>query len=304
MFSTQQNLPIEDIKDNLVFLKSGSVVQVIETSAVNFGLLFETEQIGIIDSFAGFLNSLSFPIQIVIRSQKLDVSSYLGVIDKAIVAQQNPLIKNLSLKYRQFVAELIRNNEVLDKKFCVVISASYLELGIIKSNMVDRSQKALTLLKPKTDHVIRQLSRIGLKAKILETPELVRLYYDFYNSEDLADAPPPPKSNIPTTTPATKATVPEQPKEITHLPTPTTPPITNTPQPSLNKVPTQAAAPVQQPIETKPPTPVLPTETAPKNPNTDTQSTPNYRSNPTNHTPFVVEELDEDTPETTKGLPN
>ncbi len=184
MPSTQQHLPIEEIKDGLVFLKSGSVAQVIETTAVNFGLLFETEQVSIIDSFAGLLNSLSFPIQIIIRSQKLDVSSYLGLIDQAAQNQTSLLIKGLTLKYRSFVAQLIKENEVLDKRFYIIISAASLEIGLGNKTVSDRTQKAVVLLKPRTDHLIRQLARIGLKATPLHTLDLVRLYYDFYNPKD------------------------------------------------------------------------------------------------------------------------
>ncbi|MCL4366750.1 hypothetical protein M1563_01125 [Patescibacteria group bacterium] len=181
--STQDHIPIEDIVNNLVFLKDGSVALVITTSAVNFGLLFETEQIAIIDAFAGFLNSLSFPIQVTIISRRLDVSSYLDTIDRARARQKNQALLAMTDHYRQFVESLIKEKNVLEKKFYVTLNVSGPELGFFKRSTLDRSRKAITVLNPRKDHVLRQLSRIGLKARQLSTEELVKLYYDIYNPE-------------------------------------------------------------------------------------------------------------------------
>src|SRR5438876_266701 len=123
---------------------------VLQTSAVNFDLLSETEQLAIIGSFAGLLNSLSFSIQIVIRSKRLDISNYLHLLKDAESKQKNPLLQVMMQHYRQFVTNIIRNNEVLDKQFYVVISVSALELGVVKN--VDKNfEKGLTLLMPRRD---------------------------------------------------------------------------------------------------------------------------------------------------------
>lgn len=178
--TTQQFIPIADIKDDLIILKDGGVAMVIQTSAVNFDLLSLNEQMAIIGSFAALLNSLSFSIQIVIRSKRLDISNYLETLKKAENIQTNPLLKNMMFKYRNFVSSIIRENEVLDKQFYVCLSISPLELGLVKKN--DQSlQKAITLLIPRRDHIIRQLSRIGLKTSQLTTERLVNLFYDIYN---------------------------------------------------------------------------------------------------------------------------
>lgn len=180
MTATQDFIPIKDIKDDLVFLKDGTVNLVLTTSAVNFGLLFETEQISIIESFAGLLNSLSFPIQIVILSNRLDVSSYLRTLNQAITLQTNPKLKELTHHYLKFVESIIKEKNVLDKKFYISLSVSPVELGIL-SKGGEKSKKAGTVLAPRKDHLIRQLARLGLKAKQLTTLELVKLFHDIYN---------------------------------------------------------------------------------------------------------------------------
>lgn len=181
MHSTQRFVPIESISNNLVYLENGAVSMVISTSAVNFALLFETEQYSIIESFAGMLNSLTFPIQIVTRSKRLDVSAYLAVLDKAMGKQNNPLLSEMTKQYKVYVESLIKENNVLDKKFYVCLSVSMLELGILSKNSENRTKKALNVLNPRKDHIMRQLARIGLKAQQLSSEELVRLFYDIYN---------------------------------------------------------------------------------------------------------------------------
>lgn len=195
--STQHHLDIYTIQDNLVILKDGGAVLVLQVSAVNFGLLAESEQDALIYAYAGLINSLSFPIQIMVRSQKKDVSSYLRSLAEAEKAQKSNTIKQRIKNYRQFVEKTVRDNEVLDKKFYIVVPFTSFELGATKSvtSALKKSpqkppypldyilKKAKTSLFPKKDHLLRQLNRLGLKAKQLETQDLIELYYHIYNPE-------------------------------------------------------------------------------------------------------------------------
>lgn len=256
MTGTQNFIPIEDIQDDLVYLKDGSVTLVLSTSAVNFGLLFETEQMGIIDAFARLLNSLSFPIQIVIHSKRLDVSSYLRTLDKAINTQPNPLLKNMSLSFRQFVESIIKEKNVLDKQFYVCINVTAPELGILHKSTADRSKKAITVLSPRRDHLISQLLRLGLKARQLPTVELVKLFYEIYN---------PPENGVQVTEP-TNVTLP--PAQIAPQPKPAVTLTRLVPSPDIYHPP----APTPQP-PAPPPGPLSVSHLSP---------------------PFIVEELADD----------
>jgi len=195
--STQEYLPIEDIKNNLEVLKDGSCALVLSVSSVNFDLLSEREQEAIIYAYGALLNSLTFSIQIMIRSQRKDISSYLEILEKQEIKKTgSPLMVKLINSYRKFVADMVKKNNVLDKKFYVVIPFSALELGVAQTltSIFRRNQglpfpedyilaKAQTALAPKKDHLIRLFARIGLVAKQLENKELIRLYYLIYNSE-------------------------------------------------------------------------------------------------------------------------
>src|SRR4030042_4843883 len=98
--TTQQHLPVEDIKDDLVILKDGSCVMVLETSSVNFDLLSPEEQEAMIYAYAAMLNSLTFSIQIIIRSTLKDVSSYVNRLKDQEVKIVDPLLKNQIVSYR------------------------------------------------------------------------------------------------------------------------------------------------------------------------------------------------------------
>ena len=119
--TTQEHLDILDIKDNLVVLKNGIICAVLQTTAVNFDLLSEIEQDAIIAAFSMLLNSITFPIQVVLRSKKLDITKYIEKIQRVESKITDPLMKHQAEAYRKFVQEVIKTNEVLDKKFFVVV---------------------------------------------------------------------------------------------------------------------------------------------------------------------------------------
>jgi hypothetical protein len=196
--TTQQYLDIFDITNDLVMMKNGTTSLILSVDAMNFGLLAEEEQDSIIYAYAGLLNSLNYSIQILIRSQTKDVTSYLQKLkeqeEKADSKQNQTRIR----RYREFVSNLIHERNVLDKKFYVVIPAGPIELGLmpIKSvvpgqqqfdiSTVERSvvlEKAKNILEPKRDHLAAQFSRIGLYAYQLNTQEIIQLFYLSYNPE-------------------------------------------------------------------------------------------------------------------------
>lgn len=208
--TTQDSLPIADVSDDLAILKDGSAVLIIRVMAVNFGLLSEQEQEAIIYAYAGLLNSLNFAIQIVIRSQQKDITSYVEQLDEAADQQKNPLLKEQIQKYRQFIVQTVKQNNVLDKKFYIAIPFSYLELGIAKSTggILSRKKKGLPFpiqtiterakisLLPKRDHILRQLGRLGLRAKQMTNPELIELFYDIYNHGKEVPTDPNAKAGV------------------------------------------------------------------------------------------------------------
>lgn len=180
--TTQDHLEVETIQDDVVVLRGGLISVVIQTSAINFGLLSEEEQDATIYAYAGLLNSLSFPVQIVIKSEKKDISSYLELL----VAQEKKLkdetMKARMSQYRSFIETTIQEQNVLDKKFYIIVSYQMVTL----SGKVDITEELLSRakadLEPKRDHIIKQLTRIGLTAQQLNSQNLMKLFHGYYNS--------------------------------------------------------------------------------------------------------------------------
>jgi hypothetical protein len=193
--TTQLFTEIETINHDLVMFVDGSCSVVITATAVNFGLLSEREQDSIITSYAGFLNSLSFPIQLLIRTQHKDVTAYLRLLEEQERKQKNPKLSKSIHDYRLFVAATVKEKDVLDKNFYIIIPFSSLELGASPSVLFGSKSRGLpypmsyifehatTILNPKRDHVIRLLNKLGLQAHQLTSEQLVKLFFTTYNAE-------------------------------------------------------------------------------------------------------------------------
>ncbi|KXK26216.1 MAG: hypothetical protein TR69_WS6001001211 [candidate division WS6 bacterium OLB20] len=171
--TTQQHLPIEDIRDDLVIMKNGNVSLVMETTALNFELLSEREQDAKILTFAGLLNSLQFQMQIVIMTERTDMSVYIDRL-RSYREQQisNALRRQIDI-YIKFINNLTFNTEVLDKRFFVVIPEVVAEVqrtSMVKqmfgkpakiTNLRSIIEKAKVKVYPKRDHLTKQFKKNG-----------------------------------------------------------------------------------------------------------------------------------------------
>lgn len=193
--STQQHLDIEDIREDMVVLKNGSVALVIGTSAVNFELLASEEQDANIYSFANLLNSINFPIQIVIRTVATDISRYTDQLAAFRKKSGNtPLGVQLDI-YMDFISNLTENTNILDKSFYVVIPTKAFEA--IKTSAVrqifGQQQRIINIsqiverakgeLYSKRDHAFKQLEGMGLRSWQLTNDQLIKLYYSIYEPD-------------------------------------------------------------------------------------------------------------------------
>lgn len=193
--STQQHLDIEDIRDDLVVLKTGKVSLVIETTSLNFDLLDSREQDAKIYAFASFLNAIRFPVQIVIRTQRTDIAKYLTLLDSyKRKLTSEPIINQVNI-YQEFIHNLTEATQILDKRFFAVIPTT--KIPTIKTNWVRQVfgkteritnineivQKAMEELHPKRDAMIKQFGNIGIAARQLSSDELIKLYYSVYEPD-------------------------------------------------------------------------------------------------------------------------
>lgn len=196
MTTTQDHLPISDITNDVVLYKDGGAALIMESTSLNFGLLSEKEQAAVIAAYASMINSLSFAIQIMVRTQRKDISSYISYLDVEAKKITHPLLANLMNEYRSFILDSVKKKNVLGKRFFVILYLSPLEFGVSKSigSITRRAgplpfpksyviKKVKITLYPRRDHLMRQASRLGIKLKQLTTTELIDLFYAAYNPE-------------------------------------------------------------------------------------------------------------------------
>ena len=208
--STQNTLHISEIRDGIVIMNDGTFRAVIMCKSINFDLMSPQEREAVEFAYQGFLNSLYFPIQIFIRSQRVDIGPYLDKLDKIRSEQESMLIALLMEDYIAFLAEIAAQTNIMDKKFYVVIgypdanadirralktSAGFFTgvrdlFGSNKSPqiIVDEQilEKAKTELKNRVQAAMQGLLQCGVQSVPLDTQELIELYYEAYNPDTAA----------------------------------------------------------------------------------------------------------------------
>lgn len=184
--STQDFTEIEIVADDIVALKDRSACTIIAVGTTNFVLLSSEEQLAMMTSYASLLNSLSFPVQIVILSKKMNIASYVAYIERKIQQQPDAHLAKKLAEYKTFIATVVGKNTILEKKFYCTIPFSPLEMGVTgtRNKTLNPSYvitRAKTSLYPKRDHLLRLLRRVGIPGKVLYEQEIIELFYNLYN---------------------------------------------------------------------------------------------------------------------------
>lgn len=199
--STQLHLRVAEVRNDTLVLKNGGVRAVLEADSINFNLKSEPEQESIIAGYQSFLNTLDFPLQIVVQSKKLDLDNYLADLKSKGEKQQNPLLQKQTYEYVEYIERLLEYADIMDKKFYVVVPyesfksqkvsffgkvLARLKIRELESDFVRRKKEFDQLkkgLESRVNTVQAGLESCGLKIKRLETKELVELFYRSYNPE-------------------------------------------------------------------------------------------------------------------------
>jgi hypothetical protein len=200
--STQNTLLISEIRDGIMIMNDGSYRAVIYTKSVNFDLMSPMEREGIEAAYQGFINSLYFPIQISIRSQKIDMTPYLNRLNSLREQQNNMLLAILMEDYIYFIDDLVSRANIMDKNFYIIVpfeppmSANKVvgsgkkffgnifgsSQPIVTINEQDLNQ-AKTELANRVQATMNGLTQMGLQAVPLDTQELIELFYGAYNPD-------------------------------------------------------------------------------------------------------------------------
>lgn len=209
--STQNSLLLSELRDGMVIMADGSFRAVIACKSINFDLMSSREREGVEYSYQNFLNALYFPVQIFIRSQRVDIGPYLDRLEEIRRNQDNMLLGVLMDDYVNFIDILSQEANIMDKSFFVIVPffpagdiANVVEqgkgffdkfFGAAKPNTtitkIDKAtyEKGKDEIKNRVDAVISGLMQVGIQAVQLNTKQLGELYYNVYNPDTAVREP-------------------------------------------------------------------------------------------------------------------
>lgn len=188
----QQIIEIKEIKDDVMIMKDGSLRGVLLVSAINFLLKSEEEQNAIIYRFQQFLNSLEFPIEILIQSRKINLSPYIEKLKELEEKQENELLKVQTKDYREFIEKLSASEEIMTKSCFVIVPFYPLPLVLGKKKTEEEFQPFEEIkfkewrnqLFQRMEFVAMGLKGCGLECGYLSTEELIDLFWSLYHPDE------------------------------------------------------------------------------------------------------------------------
>lgn len=209
--STQNTLLLSELRENMVIMADGSFRAVVACKSINFDLMSSREREGVEYSYQNFINALYFPIQIFIRSQRIDIGPYLDRLEEIRRGQDNMLLNVLMDDYLGFVDALAQEANIMDKSFFIVVP--YFPAGDMNTikdqgkgffgkifnpngqsatrTKIDKNtyDKAKDEIKNRVDSIISGLIQVGVQAVQLNTKQLGELYYNVYNPDTAVREP-------------------------------------------------------------------------------------------------------------------
>lgn len=202
--TTQQFVPIRDIRDGVVILKNGQMNMVLLASSINFALKAVEEQRAILQQFQSFLNTIDFSLQIYIQSRRLNIEPYLAILRDRESHQDNDLMRIQLREYIGFISTFMDEVDVMSKNFFVVIPFTPASVDLKKgiSSLLGNNKKNPDVLRDgkfeenriqleqRVSVVEQGLNRIGVRTAVLKNDDLVELYYHIFNPTETTRSAP------------------------------------------------------------------------------------------------------------------
>ena len=199
--TTQDFIPIKEIRDGIVVLRDGSLRAIILASAINMALKSSDEQQAVVMQFQGFLNSLDFPVQISIQSRRHDIRPYLLTLERRIEQQKEELLILQTREYIEFVKWFTGSVNVMSKKFYVVVPYTGSSLKVKRSGGIgdtidkilgggkkatfrqdaEKFEEQRSQLEQRIAIVKGGLSQFGVRSKQLDTEQTIEVFYNMFN---------------------------------------------------------------------------------------------------------------------------
>lgn len=198
--ASQELLNIEEIRDSVAILKSGGLRAVLMASSINFGLKSQEEQDAVVAQYQNFLNGLDFTVQFFISSRDLDIRPYTDMLRERAGQETEELLKIQINEYIDFIQNFVEVERIVSKSFYIVVPFDPAAINVKSSgvgklfgmfrkqeNTVtpnDTFEERRSQLFQRADAVAQGLAGLGVRTALLNTEELVELYYRLYNPDE------------------------------------------------------------------------------------------------------------------------
>jgi type IV secretory pathway VirB4 component len=193
--STQDFVPVSEVRDGIIVLKDGSLRAILLASSINFALKSEDEQTAFIVQFQNFLNSLDFSVQIFVQSRMLDIRPYIATLEEQFKGQLDDLMRIQIREYIEFIKSFTEAANIMSKNFFVVVPYSstsvtstsvskLLPFGNKKTNTEQANrtfEEQVTQIEQRISIVQQGLTRTGVRTVQLGTEEAIELLYKMFN---------------------------------------------------------------------------------------------------------------------------
>ena len=171
-------IPIDYFLENgIIKLKNNIYLKIIKIYPINYNLKSELEKNSILNSYKAFLKTINFDIQIIIQSNKEDLTKHINKIKKQNEKEKslnNYNIVNLSHNYISFINKKNQEKNSSSKNFYILIKSQ---------NNIDNSENIIIQdLKDKYLKIKDSLSRCGnIVEEIKNKKEIEKIFFSFFN---------------------------------------------------------------------------------------------------------------------------
>jgi PrgI family protein len=155
-------LPATAVTDGgVVQLGRDGAAVLIACSTVSFALRTPAEQDALTAAFARLLNSLTVPVQILVRAEPLDLRPAVAALRQAAPGLPHPALEQAALDHAAFLQDLAATRDLLARQVIVAVR---------EPAGRDHGDGAAGRARRRAEELLRHLAATGIPARILDGP--------------------------------------------------------------------------------------------------------------------------------------
>ncbi|MCK9872431.1 PrgI family protein [Nocardiopsis dassonvillei] len=156
------NLPVRSVSDDgVVDLAEHGCAVLVSCSTVSFALRTPSEQAGLVNGFASYLNSLNTPVQFLVRAESIRLDPLVDALDGAAPQLPHPALERAARDHADYLAELAQSRDLLRRQIVLVV----------REGSGNAAHTAVSVRR-RAEDAVRALAAAGSRARVLTGPEV------------------------------------------------------------------------------------------------------------------------------------